>query len=314
MCSVFFTLVVRIDFFREKKRRRALFFFLLCLFFSISNISFYFFLFFSFFLFGRPCRQSTILYENVAVPDAWWSIYRDRVKRKFLHTKLKSPHFLLFLSKKKKKIVPVEVLYFSAPVSWFNENRRKKTNCLKKSLSRIDDPNMVREFDYLNQYYCPYISKGNCVNYMCLRRRKTEDTYPGEESSYWECYDPETGTTMAPVVWNPVYNRGTAPPHEIPARLCDKDDNQCTWIWAFVIVLAGVLAVGTLYWLFRNRQTVLQQPLGTLFSGKGSSQEGACIQPWKLGSEKQTVTTNGSDSPYKKTVRFNTNMNRTKTF
>lgn len=108
---------------------------------------------------------------------------------------------------------------------------------------------MVREYDYLNQYYCPTPS-------ACVRTKTNMPSgFVGPASSFQECYDPSTGNTSEVRTWNPVYDYGSQPPSGNRAEQCASvtpvvvvpvgkgGQSDCSWVWWFVflMILAGVL-------------------------------------------------------------------------
>jgi hypothetical protein len=116
---------------------------------------------------------------------------------------------------------------------------------------------MARAYDYLNQYYCPIVTGrgGTCVRPMCLQRRthvlpadKSEDAryasaLAGSGAALYRCYDPATGATALPIVWNPVYDRNTLPPGQPPAALCPVRQDACPWVWVLAAVLLAVALI-----------------------------------------------------------------------
>jgi hypothetical protein len=117
---------------------------------------------------------------------------------------------------------------------------------------------MVREHDHLNQYYCPKTNEGDCVRPMCLRRRPHSDEQGmvGPAETYYECWDPETNAVMSPMVWNPVYNKGTNPPVQPQARPCTTTQTQeCTWVWWIVAILAGILVILLVLWAINKNRS-----------------------------------------------------------
>lgn len=64
---------------------------------------------------------------------------------------------------------------------------------------------MVREFDHLNVYTC---ARQN----SCLHSKKRPPGFVGPASAFLECED-ESSLERYPVqVWNPIYDKNTAPP------------------------------------------------------------------------------------------------------
>jgi hypothetical protein len=116
---------------------------------------------------------------------------------------------------------------------------------------------MARAYDYLNQYYCPIVTGrgGTCVRPMCLQRRthvlpadRSDDAryasaLAGSGAALYRCYDPATGATALPIVWNPVYDRNTLPPGQPPAAPCPVRQDTCPWVWVLAAVLLAVALI-----------------------------------------------------------------------
>lgn len=111
----------------------------------------------------------------------------------------------------------------------------------------------ARQFDHLNQYYCPKVQEPQgCVRYFCLKKKPAPPGWVGPESV--ECYDPQSGATAVPLVWNPVYNKGTNPPFDRQAHQCtNTNQSSCTWVWILVTILLIGSIIWLIWWLTHNK-------------------------------------------------------------
>jgi len=112
----------------------------------------------------------------------------------------------------------------------------------------------VRQYDHLNQYYCPAVVKDGCAQKLCLRRKDQPAGFVGPASSFVECYDADSGSTSAPVTWNPVYDAASPPPPGAPAADCSQvvqnsAQAHCGWIWGLIVLcILGILVFAGLAW------------------------------------------------------------------
>ena len=143
----------------------------------------------------------------------------------------------------------------------------------------------ARQYDDLNQYYCPWVIPPDkkCANYSCLRRRKgSRKNVLGPEEEQYECYDPASGFSSQPRVWNPVYDAGTAPPSQPPASTCDAydlsakkcEDGRCHWSIPALILVGALVAYLAYRYIAQSRyhrEHTRNAPSSRIFSGGGGA-------------------------------------------
>jgi hypothetical protein len=140
---------------------------------------------------------------------------------------------------------------------------------------------MSRQYDHLNQYYCPSLVKDGCVQRMCLRRKEQPQGFVGPAVAYLECHDPETDATAAPTVWNPVYDQAKPAPADPPARVCTEADRaaaraHCGWIWGLIVLgLLGTLVFAGLTWAGKHHGDRLRGAAADL---TGARRQVRCVE------------------------------------
>jgi hypothetical protein len=120
----------------------------------------------------------------------------------------------------------------------------------------------ARQYDQYNMYFCPTQDQGDCERHMCLREKKQPPGFVGPSASHYECYDPDTGSTAPPFVWNPVYNAiQPIPAGMVPASECpepskhDMSKAYKVWLWIIVIiVIVFIIWMAGAYWAHHHHQ------------------------------------------------------------
>lgn len=150
------------------------------------------------------------------------------------------------------------------------------------SIAPSASPLNVRQYDHLNQYYCPAVVKDGCAQRLCIRRKDQPAGFVGPASAFVECYDPDSDATSAPVTWNPVYDAATPPPGAAPAVDCSQvkrsvTATHCGWIWGLIILsILGILVFAGLSWFGKHPEV-----------GAGAAAAAAAVgQKWSTDRER----------------------------
>ena len=146
----------------------------------------------------------------------------------------------------------------------------------------------LRQYDYLNQYYCPTVTNNGKSYQTCLRRKQMPTGWVGPAAEQYECYDEQTNAVSTPTVWNPVYSNGTLPPTQPQAPRC-QPKNNCKWIWYGVVFLLGLLVVALLLMWLQSSNAKKNLSLQTTTS----TTTGTALNPTVLSTVTPTTTGTG---------------------